>query len=123
MEEKPLIGIVGPCSAGKSELARRLRAAGWRVKEIRQEHSGVPTMWQRLTHPDYLIYLDVSIEAAMARERLSRPPAWWQEERDVRLRHAREHCDLYLDTTHLTPDEIFRLAQEALEHTFTKEAR
>ena len=51
---KPLVGIVGPCSAGKSVLARRLRAAGYEVREIRQEHSVTPTMWQRLTHPDHL---------------------------------------------------------------------
>ncbi len=115
MKTELLIGIVGPCSAGKSELARRLREAGCRVREIRQEHSGVPTMWRRLTDPDILIYLDVSIEAAMAREKLSRPPAWWVEERERRLRDAREHCDLYIDTSAMTPEEVFRRVRTALE--------
>ena len=40
-----LIGIVGPCSSGKSTLAKRLRVLGYEVREIRQEHSGEPTMW------------------------------------------------------------------------------
>ncbi len=119
MDGEPLIGIVGPCSAGKSELARRLRGAGWRVKEIRQEHSGVPTMWQRITHPDFLIYLDVSVETAMAREHLSKPPAWWSEEREVRLRHAREHADLYLDTSAMTPEAVFRAVIAALKEAFS----
>ncbi|MFP4343192.1 MAG: hypothetical protein ACLFU8_00735 [Anaerolineales bacterium] len=107
MTEEMLIGIVGPCSSGKSELARRLRARGYRVKEIRQEHSGVPTMWQRLTDPDLLIYLDVSQEVAARREGLSKPSSWWVEEREFRLAHARKHADLYVDTTDLTPEEVF----------------
>ncbi len=115
MKEKPLIGIVGPCSSGKSELARRLRAAGWQVKEIRQEHSGVPTMWRRLARPDLLIYLDVSVEVAMAREGLDRPPPWWREEREFRLRDAREHCDIELDTSTLTPDEVFKAVERLLK--------
>ena len=61
-EDTPLIGVVGPCSAGKSVLARRLRARGFHVKEIRQEHSCVPDMWQRITNPALLVYLDVIID-------------------------------------------------------------
>ncbi|MBN1486515.1 MAG: hypothetical protein JW981_02660, partial [Anaerolineae bacterium] len=61
MIKSSLIGIVGPCSAGKSSLARELRHRGYRVKEIRQEHSAVPSMWQRITNPDILLYLDVSM--------------------------------------------------------------
>ncbi len=110
-----LIGIVGPCSAGKSTLARVLRAEGYTVKEIRQEHSGVPTMWQRITNPDVLIYLDVSMEEAARREHLERPSSWWREEREVRLAHAREHCDLYVDTTALTTEEIVAQVKAFLE--------
>jgi chloramphenicol 3-O-phosphotransferase len=113
MVEAFLIGIVGPCSSGKSELARRLRARGYRVKEIRQEHSAVPTMWQRLTNPDLLIYLDVSQEIAAQREGLSKPSSWWVEEREFRLAHARTHADLYVDTTNLTPDEVL---ERVLDH-------
>lgn len=102
----PLLAVVGPCSAGKSSLARALREAGYRVKEVRQEHSVVPTMWQRITNPDLLIYLDVSLDVAAEREGLSTPSSWWVEERAVRLAHARLHCDVYVDTSALTPEEV-----------------
>lgn len=100
------IGIVGPCSSGKSTLARALRARGYRVKEIMQEHCAAPAMWQRITHPDILIYLDVSPEIAALREGLDNPSSWWEDERAIRLAHARAHCDLYVDTSHLTPEAI-----------------
>ncbi len=100
------IGIVGPCSSGKSELTRALRRHGYHVKEIMQEHCAAPAMWQRITHPDILIYLDVSPEVAAQREGLAEPASWWEEERTVRLAHARAHCDLYLDTSMLTTSEV-----------------
>ena len=114
-ERQFLVGIVGPCSAGKSTLARRLRADGYQVKEIRQEHSAVPDMWKRLTNPTLLIYLDVSMEVAAAREGLARPSSWWVDERVRRLAHAREHCDLYIDSTSLTPDAVYASAKAALD--------
>lgn len=101
-----LIGIVGPCSSGKSALAQALRAQGYRVKEIMQEHCAAPAMWQRITNPDVLIYLDVSLEEGARREGLPKPSSWWPEERAVRLAHARQHCDLYLDTSALTPAQV-----------------
>lgn len=101
-----LVAILGPCAAGKSTLARALRAAGYTVKELRQEHSVAPTMWQKLTRPDVLIYLDVSIEAAMQREGRAQPSPWWEEERTFRLAHARAHADYYVDTSDLTPEQV-----------------
>lgn len=112
---KPLIGIVGPCSAGKSVLARQLRAASYQVREIRQEHSVTPTMWQRISHPDVLLYLDVSPEIAAQREGLKAPSSWWQEEREFRLAHARQHCDFYIDTSHLTPAAILEAVLRFLQ--------
>ncbi|MBN1260917.1 MAG: hypothetical protein JXB35_09580 [Anaerolineae bacterium] len=109
-----LVGIVGPCSSGKSELARRLREQGFQVKEIRQEHCAMPAMWQRLTNPDVLIYLDVSMEEAARREGLARPSSWWVDEREFRLAHARAHCDIYVDTTFLTPGQVFEAVLPAL---------
>jgi chloramphenicol 3-O-phosphotransferase len=109
-----LVGVVGPCSAGKSTLARRLREDGYRVKEIRQEHSAVPDMWRRLTNPTVLIYLDVSMPVAAAREGLERPSSWWVDERVRRLAHARLHCDLYIDTSSLTPDQVYARARAGL---------
>ncbi len=118
---EPLIGIVGPCSAGKSVLARHLRAQGYAVREIRQEHSVTPTMWQRVTHPEILIYLDVSMEVAVQREGLAEPSSWWVEEREFRLAHARAHCDFYLDTSTLTPQAVLMQVCDFL-HTW-KEKR
>jgi hypothetical protein len=63
-------------------------------------------MWQRFTNPDVLIYLDATYEAIMAR----RPKFNFQPkdlvEQHRRLAHAREHCDLYFDTSTLSPDQI-----------------
>ncbi len=101
-----LIGLVGPCASGKSTLAKALRARGYEVHEILQEHSMVPTMWQRVTHPDVLIYLDVSLEEAARRKALAHPLSWWQKEREVRLVHARQNCNLYVDTSQLAPPQI-----------------
>jgi chloramphenicol 3-O-phosphotransferase len=100
------IGIVGPCSSGKSTLARALRVLGYHVKEIMQEHCAAPAMWRRITNPDVLIYLDVSMDVAAQREKLTQPSSWWIEEREVRLAHARANCDFYVDTTILTPEEV-----------------
>jgi len=100
------IGIVGPCSSGKSELTHALRARGCHVKEIMQEHCAAPAMWQRTTNPDVLIYLDVSMEIAAQREGLEKPSSWWEAERSVRLAHARAHCNFYVDTSTLTPEAV-----------------
>lgn len=110
-----LIGVVGPCSSGKSELAAALRARGYRVKEIMQEHCAAPAMWRCITNPDVLIYLDVDMDVAARREGLSRPSSWWPEERDVRLAHARAHCDLYIDTSPFTPDQVAERALAFLD--------
>ncbi len=92
-----LIGIVGPCGAGKTTLANHLKSLGYRVKHIAQEHSYVPSMWQKLTNPDILIYLEVSYENTLLRRNLN----WSQDEFDEQLRrlaHARQNADLIIDT-------------------------
>ena len=103
--ERPLIAIVGPCASGKSVLVRALRARGYNVREVVQEHSYTPTMWQRITQPDLLIYLDVSWEVAHQRRPTSAGADWW-DELTRRLCHARQHADLYVLTDELTPQEI-----------------
>jgi hypothetical protein len=52
-----------------------------------------------------LIYLDVSWEVAH-RRRPSDAGADWLEELAHRLRHARQHADLYLNTDSLTPEQV-----------------
>ena len=108
---KSLVGIVGPCTAGKSTLIRRLAPRGINTRHIAQEHSYVPYMWQRLAHPDVLIYLDVSFPVS-----LQRRPGFWDEmeyqEQLRRLEHARAHADYYLLTDTYTEEEV---AQQVLD--------
>lgn len=105
--DRPLrIAVVGPCTAGKSTLARALRAAGYEARQPAQEHSYVPAMWQKLTQPDMLIYLDVDYETVAARRPKNAGSPQRLAEQHQRLHHARQHCDLYLDTSKLTIAEV-----------------
>jgi deoxyadenosine/deoxycytidine kinase len=112
VRDKPLIAVVGVCAAGKSTLVSGLRAHGFNARQVLQEHSYVPYMWQRITDPDLLIYLDCSIETTRARRNDRNFEAWILEEERRRLRHAREHCHLYIPTDDLSPDEILARALE-----------
>lgn len=102
----PRIALVGPCASGKSTLGRFLRAAGYEVRQPAQEHSYVPHMWQRLSRPDILIYLDLDLPALMRRLPTNHGGPERLAEQRRRLAHARAHCDFYLDTSHLTPEEV-----------------
>ena len=101
----PLIGVVGPCGAGKSTLIAALEERGYSCRHIAQEHSYVKDMWLRITHPDLLVFLQASFPVSTARRALN----WRQEdfaEQERRLAHARQHADLLVDTDLLTPDEV-----------------
>ncbi len=110
----PLIAIVGVCAAGKSTLAAGLRARGHNARGILQEHSYVPTMWQRITRPDVLIYLDASLDTVRRRRHDPGFPADLYEQELVRLRHARANCHLYIHTDALTPAEVLAAAVDGL---------
>lgn len=111
----PLIAIVGVCASGKSTLAAALRARGYNARQVLQEHSYVAYMWARITRPYLLIYLDCSLSTTRKRRRDPGFPEWiYAAERD-RLRHAREHCHIYVDTDPLAPDEIVARVLEQLE--------
>ncbi len=104
-----VVGIVGPCAAGKSTLVDHLIKAGIHARHIAQEHSYIPDMWLRITHPDYLIYLDVSYPVTLQRCQLS----WTMEEFTEqlrRLRHARQNAHIIIQTDHLSPHEVFEKA-------------
>jgi len=104
-----LIGVVGPCAAGKTTLVHGLKTLGYRAKPIAQEHSYVPTMWQRLTHPDLLIYLDVSYPLTIERRKLDWTFHEYSEQL-FRLRHAQEFADLIIFTDNLTTGEVLDCA-------------
>lgn len=107
------IAVVGPCASGKTVLAERLRCLGYEVHECTQEHSYVPTMWQKISRPDILIYLDASLPVIAKRR-----PADWSEdylaEQNRRLSHARQHCDLYILTDELSEEEVLEVTLDFL---------
>lgn len=112
-EGKTLIGIVGPCSAGKTTLIQGLRAQGYTARHIAQEHSFVPDMWRRITNPDVLIYLEVSYEVSMRRRPLDMSSDEFGQQLR-RLSHSRQHADFILNTDSLTPEEVLEQVHDFL---------
>ena len=109
-----LIGIVGPCGAGKSTLIAGLEREGFHCRHIAQEHSYVPSMWQKITNPDLLIFLNSSFEVSTHRRRLNWNEADYAEQQN-RLAHARQHADLLIETDALTPAEVLARVMEFLQ--------
>jgi guanylate kinase len=100
-----LIGVVGPCGAGKSTLIEALDTLGYSTRHIAQEHSYVKDMWKRITNPDVLIFLQVSYSTSQKRRHMN----WVKSEYDEqqrRLSHAREHANFYVDTDNLSIEEV-----------------
>lgn len=106
--------MVGPCAAGKSTLVEGLRRHGLQARQIAQEHSYVADMWQRLSRPETLVFLDASYQTCTRRKQLR----WLVREYDEqqrRLAHARDHCDILLATDELTPGEVLQRVLSELE--------
>ncbi len=101
-----VVKVVGPCKSGKSTLTAGLRAAGYDARSCGQEHSEVPTMWQRIHPPDCLIFLDITLETMRARVDRSD----WSDDllrtQRRRLAHARQHADLVVATDILAPEQV-----------------
>ncbi len=111
---KSLIGIVGPCGSGKSTLTAGLAKHGYVCRHIAQEHSYVPAMWQKITKPDILIYLEASFPVSTRRRKLN----WQKGDHDEQLRrldHARQHANLLIDTDDLTPEQVLQKALDYLK--------
>jgi len=108
-DSRPLIGIVGPCGSGKSTLIAGLEKEGYRCRHIAQEHSYVKHMWQVITNPDILIFLESSFKNSTARRKLNWVPAD-HEEQQRRLSHARAHADLIIDTNILDSENVLACA-------------
>ncbi len=115
MKSESIIGIVGPCSAGKTTLINNLAKIGIHAKHIAQEHSFVKDMWKRIGHADMLLYLDVTYQESMRRRPLNMSLKEFQEQ-NQRLEHARNHADLYIDTTSLSPNEVLDQVVFFLNH-------
>jgi GTPase SAR1 family protein len=99
------IAVVGPCASGKTTLVEALRAMGFEgAYSVPQEHSVAPMLW-RVKNPDVLVFLDVSYSAIRRR----RPVSWGPDRLELqqnRLSGARSQCDVYLDTSDLTRQEM-----------------
>ena len=111
-----LIGVVGPCGAGKSTLVAGLEKHGYACRHIAQEHSYAQTMWQLITKPDILIYLDASFAVSTTRAKLN----WLEKdytEQSRRLAHAREHANLLIETDELTPEDVLQRVLDFLAGT------
>jgi hypothetical protein len=100
----PRVTVVGVCSSGKSTLVAALKAAGYNARTVAQEHSYVPRLWQR-SRPDLLIYLDASLHTIRQRGRTRWRQALLDTEH-ARLEHARQHCQLYIVTDGLSPEDV-----------------
>lgn len=112
--KSPLVGVVGPCGSGKSTLIEGLERHGYACRHIAQEHSYVPAMWQIISKPDILIFLNASFPVSTARRRLD-----WQikdyEEQIRRLSHARQHAHIIIDTDDLTPEQVLQKVLDYLD--------
>lgn len=111
----PIIGVVGPCGAGKSTLIAGLEKHGYTCRDIAQEHSYVPAMWQIISKPELLIYLHASFPISTARRKLN----WQKKDHDEQLRrltHAREHANLLIDTDDLDPEQVLQRALDFLSN-------
>ena len=102
-----LVGVVGPCAAGKSTLIAGLEGHGYQARHIAQEHSFVQDMWKRLTNPDVLVFLQASYPVTCQRRSLTWTEADYTEEQR-RLSHARENADLFVDTDKLSIEDVLQ---------------
>lgn len=98
------IAVVGVCASGKTTLVQGLKDAGFDAYNVAQEHSCIRAFWNK-HRPDVLVMIDATLPAIKKRRRVS-----WTEERLVvqheRLKDAREHADLYLQTDELSAAEV-----------------
>ncbi|HVX29603.1 MAG TPA: hypothetical protein VHA53_03910 [Nitrolancea sp.] len=106
------IAVVGTCSSGKSTIVDRLRERGFDAYAVSQEHSIIPRLWDH-QHPDALVYLQVDYQTVQ-RRRGANWPRWIYDLQIERLRDAREHATLTLDTGELGVDQTVQRIIEAL---------
>ena len=108
-----LIGVAGPCGSGKSTLIAGLELEGYICRQIAQEHSYVPYMWERITNPDILVFLNATFSVCTLRRRLN----WTNEDYKEQLRrlaHAHQHADLIIETDNISPAQVLARVVEFL---------
>lgn len=101
------IAIVGVCASGKSTLVSGLKKAGFDAYNVAQEHSCIKKFWNK-HHPEFLIMIDATLPAIKKRRLV-----YWDESRldaqHERLRDAREHADLYIQTDELSAQQVLEM--------------
>jgi deoxyadenosine/deoxycytidine kinase len=104
-----VVGVVGPCGAGKSTLIAGLAQHSIQGRQIAQEHSYVQHMWRHMVNPDLLIYLAASFSTCTRRRRLNWLEADYAEQLR-RLAHARQHADLVIETDDIPVEAVLEQA-------------
>lgn len=98
------VAIVGVCASGKTTLVKGLQEAGVDAYNVAQEHSCIHNFWNK-RKPDVLVMIDATLPAIKKRRRVS-----WTEERlavqHARLKDARDHADLYIQTDAYSAREV-----------------
>lgn len=112
--EGPLVVVVGPCAAGKSTLAAGLRRLGFRAMVSGQEHSDIPTLWQR-ADPDVVVALDVDLATIRRRRDDEGWPAWLYALQRERLLQAERAAAIQIDTTTNDADGVLAAVAAFLE--------
>jgi thymidylate kinase len=115
-----LIGVVGVCASGKSTLIEGLVKQGYRARHIAQEHSYVKDMWRRITNPDLLIFLDASFAICCERKKLDWTEKDYDEEQR-RLGHARDHANLYINTSTLDREDVLEIVVKFIDEFSLRE--
>ena len=108
------IAVVGVCASGKTLLVDELRVHGYDARQCAQEHSYVADMWQRLSRPEVLVYLDASLPIIRCRRKIDYGARYLETQRQ-RLAHARKHCHVYLDTDSLDGKQVLSWVIAALD--------
>ncbi|HHV79841.1 MAG TPA: hypothetical protein GXX40_09595 [Firmicutes bacterium] len=106
------IEIVGVCASGKSTLILLLTQLGYAAYGVAQEHSCVPWLWL-LSKPDILVVLDCEYATARQRRAIAWGPERLRAERE-RLAHALGHCDLYIRTDKMSPEDVVRAVVDTI---------
>ncbi len=100
----PVIAVLGVSASGKTTLVKGLKALGYPAFCVVQEHSLAPRLWRRRP-ADLTVVLDASYATVQRRRPGTLGPRLLEAERR-RLADAIAHCDLWLPTDGLSPDEV-----------------